>query len=101
MTFLVSSAPIASEPNWEVDDAELPSGQIWACSWEFRSCLDYGKIWTLRSNFLIHLQERETHGTTATTHAARRVIETEWGHTTDPYLPPQAAPDFRSWEDPE
>lgn len=54
----------------------------------------------MRSNFLVHLQEREAHGTVATTPAARRAIEIEWRYTTDPYLPPQAAPDFRPWEDP-
>ena len=33
--------------------------------------------------------------------AARRAIETEWRYATDPHLPPRAAPDFRSREDPE
>jgi hypothetical protein len=59
------------------------------------------KSWNLRSNFLLHLQEREAHGTTATTPAARRAIEIEWRYTTDPHLPPLVAPGFRSREDPD
>jgi len=55
----------------------------------------------MRSNFLLHLQEREAHMTTAATPAARRAIEIEWRYATDPHLPPRAAPDFRSREDPE
>jgi hypothetical protein len=38
---------------------------------------------------------------TAATPAARRAIEIEWRYATDPHLPPRAAPDFRSREDPE
>jgi hypothetical protein len=101
MTSLVSSAPVPSELDDEVDNAELPSGHIWAYPCKLPSCPDYGKSWQLRSNFLAHFQEREAHGTTATTPAARRAIEIEWRYTTDPYLPPRAAPDFRSREDPD
>jgi len=101
MTSLVSGPPVPSELDDEVDDADLPSGHIWAYPCKLPSCPDYGKSWRLRSNFLDHLQERETHGTIVTTPAARRAIEIEWRYTTDPYLPPRAAPDFRSREDPD
>jgi len=33
--------------------------------------------------------------------AARRTIDKEWWYTTDRHLPPRAAPDFRSREDPD
>jgi hypothetical protein len=62
---------------------------------------DYGTSWNLRSHFLLHLQEREAHGTSVTTPAARRAIEIDWRYTTDPHLPPRVAPDFRSREDPD
>ena len=101
MTSLVSSLPLPSELDDEVDDADLPSGHIWAYPCKLPSCPDYGKSWNLRSNFLLHLQEREAHGTSATTPTARRAIEIDWRYTTDPYLPPRAAPDFRSREDPD
>ena len=39
--------------------------------------------------------------TTATTTAARRAIEKERRYTTDPHLPPRAAPDFHPREDPD
>ena len=98
MTSLVSSPPVPSEFDDEVDDADLPVGYIWAYPCKLPSCPDYGKSWNLRSNFLLHLQEREAHGTT--TPAARCAIEIDLRYTTDPYLPPRAAPDFRSREDP-
>ena len=101
MTSLVSGPPVPSELDDEVDDADLPSGHVWAYPCKFPSCPDYGKSWRLRSNFLDHLQEREAHGTIVTTPAARRAIEIEWRYTTDPHLPPRAAPDFRSREDPD
>jgi hypothetical protein len=44
--------------------------------------------------------EEDSHKTTAMTLAARRAIEKEWRYTADPNLPPRAAPDFRSREDP-
>ncbi|KAL8725762.1 MAG: hypothetical protein Q9166_007162 [cf. Caloplaca sp. 2 TL-2023] len=100
MASLVSGPPVPSELDDEVDDADLPSGHIWAYPCKLPSCPDYGKSWNLRSNFLVHLQEREAHGTIATP-AARRAIEIEWRYTTDPYLPPRVAPDFRTWEDPD
>jgi hypothetical protein len=49
------------------------------------SRVNYGKSWTLRSNFLVHLQEREAHMATATPPAACREIEIEWRYITDPY----------------
>ena len=101
MTSLVSSPPIPSELDDEIDDADLPSGHIWAYPCKLPLCPDYGKSWLLRSNFLLHLQEQEAHGTSATTPATRRAIEIDWRYTTDPYLPPRAAPDFRSREDPD
>lgn len=101
MTFLVSSPPVPSELDDGVDDAYLPFGRIWAYPCKLPSCPDYGKSWNLRSNFLLHLQEREAHGASATTPAARRAIEIDWRYTTDPYLPPRVAPDFRSREDPD
>lgn len=100
MTSLVSGPPVPSELDDEADDADLPSGHTWAYPCKLPSCPEYGKSWKLRSNFLVHLQEREAHGTVAMTPAARRAIEIEWRYTTDPYLPPRAAPDFRSREDP-
>lgn len=101
MTSLASSPPVPSELDDEVDDVELPSGHIWAYPCKLPSCPDYGKSWQLRRNFLLHLQEREAHEATATTPAARRAIEIKWRYATDPYLPPRAAPDFRSREDPD
>jgi len=101
MTSLVSSPHVPSELDDEVDDADLPSGHTWAYLCKLPLCPDYGKSWKLRSNFLLYLQEREAHGTSATTPAARRAIEIDWRYTTDPYLPPRAAPDFRSREDPD
>lgn len=101
MASLVSSPPVPSELDDEVDDADLPPGHIWAYPCKLRLCPDYGKSWLLRSNFLLHSQEQEAHGTSATTPAARRAIEINWRYTTDPYLPPRAALDFRSREDPD
>lgn len=101
MTTLAFNSPVPSEFDDEVDDAELRAEHIWAYPCKLSSCPDYGKSWNLRSNFLLHLQEREAHGTTATTPAARRAIEIEWRYTTDPHLPPRAAPDFRPREDPD
>ncbi|KAF2185658.1 hypothetical protein K469DRAFT_576334 [Zopfia rhizophila CBS 207.26] len=100
MTTSISSHPIPSEFDDEVDDADLPSGHVWAYPCKLPSCPDYGKSWVLRSNFLLHLQEQDAHTTTATTTAARRAIEKEWRYTTDLDLPPRAAPDFRPREDP-
>jgi hypothetical protein len=102
MTSLVSSPPIPSELDDEVDDADLPSGHIWAYPCKLPLCPDYGKSWKLRSNFLLHLQEREAHGTSATIPANYTPCDRDrWRYTTDPYLPPRAAPDFRSREDPD
>jgi hypothetical protein len=100
MSSLVSSPPVPSELDDEVDDADLPSGHTWAYPCKLPSCPDYGKSWELRSNFLLHLRGREAHEASATTPAARRAIEIDWRYTTDPYLPARAAPDFRSREDP-
>lgn len=90
MTSLVSSPPVPSKLDDEVDNAYLPVGHIWVHPCKLPSCPDYGKSWKLRSNFLLHFQEREAHGTSATTPAARRAIEIDWRYTTDPYLPPRA-----------
>lgn len=92
---------IPSELDDEIDDAALPCGQICAYPCKLPSCLDYGKSWQLRSNFLAHLQENEAHAATASTPAARRATEIEWRYTTDPHLPPRTAPAFHSREDPE
>ena len=101
MTSSVSSPPAPSELDDEADDADLPSGHIWAYPCKLPSCPDYVKSWNLRSNFLVHLHEREAHGAVATTPAACRAIEIEWRYTTDPSLPPlRVAPDFRPREDP-
>lgn len=59
MTSLVSSPPVPSELDDEVDDADPPSGHAWAYRCKLPSCPDYGKSWNLRSNFLLHLQKRE------------------------------------------
>ncbi|KAF2804387.1 uncharacterized protein BDZ99DRAFT_511634 [Mytilinidion resinicola] len=93
---------IPSKFDDEVDDADpdLPPDHVWAYPCKLPSCPDYGKSWGLRSNFF-HLQEQDSHKTTAMTLAARRTIEKEWRYTTDPNLPPRAAPDFRSREDPD
>ena len=64
-----------SEFDDELDDSDLPRGHIRAYPCKLLSCPDYGKSWQLRSNFLAHLQDREAHRTTATTPAARRLIE--------------------------
>lgn len=101
MTSLVSGPAVPSELNDEADDVDLPSGHIWAYPCKLLSCPDYGKSWNLRSNFLEHLHEREAHGTVASTPAARRAIEMEWRYTTDPCLPPRAAPNFHSRKDPD
>lgn len=101
MASLLSNPHVPSELDDEIDDSYLPFGYIWAYLCKLPLCPDYGKSWNLRSNFLLHLQEREAHGTSATTPAARRVIEIDWRYATDPHLPPRAAPDFRSREDPD
>ncbi|KAK4244745.1 hypothetical protein C7999DRAFT_43624 [Corynascus novoguineensis] len=101
MASSISSTPTPSELDDEVDNAYLPFGHIWAYPCKLPSCPDYGKSYTMRSNFLLHLQEREAHGASAKTPAARRSIEIAWRYITDPELPPRAAPDFRSRQDPE
>lgn len=100
MNSSVSRISIPSELDDDVDNVDLPTGHIWAYPCKLSSCPDYGKSWILRSNFLLHLQEREAHSSSATTPAARRAIEIDWRYITDPYLPPRAAPNFRSREDP-
>jgi hypothetical protein len=60
-----------------------------------------GKVCPSYVPFLVHLQEREAHMSTAMTPATHRAIELAWRYTTDPHLPPRAAPDFRSREDPD
>lgn len=99
----MSSFPIPSELDDEADnaDADLPPEHVWAYPCKLPLCPDYGKSWGLRSNFLLHLQEQDAHRTTAKTPAARRAIEKAWRYTTDPHLPPRAAPDFHSREDPD
>ncbi|OIW23269.1 hypothetical protein CONLIGDRAFT_637718 [Coniochaeta ligniaria NRRL 30616] len=101
MTSSVFTPPVPSELDDEVDDAQLPVGQRWAYPCKLPSCPDYGKSWLLRSNFLLHLQESEAHGSSAATPAIRRAIELLWRYATDPHLPPRAAPDFRSREEPD
>jgi hypothetical protein len=103
MTTSPSNPSVPSELNDEFDDADatLPSGYMWAYPCKLTSCPDYGKTWGLRSNSLFHLIEEDSHNTTAMTPAARRVSEKEWRYTTDPNLPPRAAPGFRSREDPD
>ncbi|PVH68495.1 hypothetical protein DL98DRAFT_564669 [Cadophora sp. DSE1049] len=93
MTSLVSSPPVPSELDDEVDDADLPLGHKWAYPCKLPSCPDYGRSWKLRSKFLLYLQETEAHEALATTPAVRRAIEIDWRYTTDPYLPPRAALD--------
>jgi hypothetical protein len=66
-----------SESGDEVDDADLPSGHVWVYPWKLPSCPNYGKSWRLRSNFVLHFQEREAHMSIVTTpfgdrHGARR-----------------------------
>lgn len=95
-----SGSPVPSELDDEVDDADLTFGLVYAYPCKLSSCPDYGKSWSLRSNFLFHLQEEEAHKALAATPTARRAIEKEWRYTTDPHLPPRAAPNFRSREDP-
>ncbi|UKZ83472.1 hypothetical protein TrVFT333_011281 [Trichoderma virens FT-333] len=95
------NASIPSEFDDEVDDALLPSGEIWAYPCKLTSCPDYGKSWLLRSEFLLHLHAQDAHKANATTAAARRAIELEWRYTTDPQLPPRQAPHFRSRADPD
>jgi hypothetical protein len=94
---------IPSEFDDEIDDsdASLRCGYIWAYPCKHPSCPDYGKSWTLRSNFLLHLQEEAAHMGTAATPAERRAIEILWRYPTDLHLPPRAPPYFRSREEPE
>lgn len=101
MTSLISDRPVPSELDDEVDDSDLSSRFVWAYLCKLPSCPDYGKTWNLRSNFHLHLQEQEEHRTSAATPGARRAVEIDWRYTTDPYLPPRAAPGFRSREDPD
>jgi hypothetical protein len=56
-----STLPIPSELDDEVDDAALPLGHVWAYPCKLLLCPDYSKAWTVRSNFLLRLQEREAH----------------------------------------
>jgi hypothetical protein len=99
----ISSPSVPSESDNEVDDsdADLLLRHVWDYPRKLFSCPGYGKSWCLRSNFLLQLQEHDSHKTTAKTSAARGTIYTEWRYTTDPDLPPQAAPDFHSREDPD
>ncbi|KAG9228958.1 hypothetical protein BJ875DRAFT_508229 [Amylocarpus encephaloides] len=83
MTSSVSSPPVPSEHDDEVDDDYLPDGHTWAYPCRLPSCPDYAKA----------------HKMSPTTPGARRAIEIDWRYTTDPRLPPRAAPDFRSRED--
>ncbi|PMD62642.1 uncharacterized protein K444DRAFT_523720 [Hyaloscypha bicolor E] len=99
MASLASSSPVPSELNDEVNDADLPFGLKWAYPCKLPSCPNYSKSWGLQSPFLLYLQQREVHKALATIPAACRTIEIDWRYTTDPYLPPRAAPDFRSRED--
>lgn len=108
MTSSTTSLPSLSVPSEfddEVDEAhdDLPPGHVWAYPCKLLSCPGYGKSWLLRSSFLLHLQEEDAHRTAATaaTPAARRKIEQEWRYTTDPHLPPRAAPEFRPRDDPD
>ncbi|KAF2476880.1 uncharacterized protein BDR25DRAFT_330863 [Lindgomyces ingoldianus] len=87
MTTSISNLPIPSKIDDEVDDADLPSGHIWAYPCKLPSCPNYGK--------------QDAHVTTMTTTIARGAIEKEWRYTTDPHLPPRAAPDFRPRDDPD
>ena len=100
MTSSSSYLPVPSEFDDEIDDADLPPGYIWAYPCKLSSCPDYGKSWQLRSNFMLHLMEQEAHEPFAKTPAARRATELDRRYTTDPDLPPRAAPNFRSREDP-
>ena len=101
MSNLSGNQSTPSEFDDDFDNGGLPMGQIWAYPCKLTSCPDYGKSWTLRSNFLLHLYEGEAHKSMATTPAARRAIEIEWRYATDPTLPPRAAPDFRSRDEPD
>ncbi|XP_014550228.1 hypothetical protein COCVIDRAFT_63347, partial [Bipolaris victoriae FI3] len=95
------SIPSESDDGVDNADTNLPLGNVWAYPCKLPSCPDYGKSWLLRSNFLLHLKKEGAHSIAATTPAARRMIEKEWRYTTDPHLPPRAAPEFRSREDPD
>jgi hypothetical protein len=95
-----SIPPVPSEFDDEVDDASLLPGYVWTYPCKLSSCPDYDKSWVLRSKFLLHLQEQHAHATTAKTAAGRRTVELEWRYTV-PHLPPRAAPDSRSREDPD
>jgi hypothetical protein len=96
-----TNPPIPLESDDEVDNADLPSGRLWAYPCKLPSCPDYGKSWMLRSNFLFHLHEQEAHTETASTPVARRITEIEWRYITTLHLPPRATPDFRSRGDSE
>ncbi|KAF5126107.1 hypothetical protein E5D57_010802 [Metarhizium anisopliae] len=96
---IITSIP--SESDDEVDNDPPPPGEVWAYPCKLASCPDYGKSWLLRSNFLLHLQEQEAHLASAASTAARRAIELLWRYSTDPRLPPRAAPMFRSRAHPE
>jgi hypothetical protein len=103
MTTSLPSPSIPSEFDDEVDDAHVdrPPEHVWAYPCKLPSYPDYGKSWLLQSNFLLRLQEQDSHRRTVIRPAARCTIEEEWQYTTDPNLPPRAAPDFRSREDPD
>lgn len=94
-----SPIPVPSEYDDEADDACLLVGEVWAYPCKLPSCPDYGKSWLQRSNFLLHFKEQDAHRTLSTP-AARRAVELDWRYATDIHLPPRAAPDFRSREDP-
>jgi hypothetical protein len=98
-TGITSSIP--SEFDDEIDTAGLPCGYSWAYPCKLPSCSEYGKSWTLRSNFLCHLKEKEVHMAMAATPAARHAIEIAWRYISDLKLPPRAPPHFRSREEPE
>src|SRR5687768_5502892 len=101
MASSISGTSVPSELDDGADDADLTFGCIWAYPCKLPSCPDYGKTWTLRSNFLLHLQEQEDHMASANTPATRRAIKIAWRYITDPNLPPRTAPYFCSQEDPD
>lgn len=96
-----STRSVPSGLNDEVDNATLPFEHVWALPCKLSLCPNSGTTWTLRSHFLLHLQERDAHMATSATPAVRRVMELEWRYVSNLHLLPRAAPDFQSREDPK
>lgn len=50
-----------AETDTDTDNASLPAHRRWVWYCKLRSCPDYYRAWTLKTNFLLHLAETPVH----------------------------------------